>query len=334
MHYLSIRYLQPQMALAKPIIDEKGNVLLNSQTRLTEAMLKRLTDMGFQGAYIDTPLFSEVEVDDIIDNDLRTRAFKAIYSWNIPIAVQVAKQIVNNLKYKDVLKLDLLDIKNDKNYIYKHSISVCIFSVVLGMALGLSEEQLENLAIAGLLHDIGMTELKKKVVNSKNRFTTSDMDEMRKHPMFGFELLKDQPLVASVSRNAILFHHENLNGTGYYEASGEQIGLFPRILRVVDVYDSLITLKKYREEQSPAQAIEYLMANVGSIFDKEIVEAFVKKFPMYPVGFTYRLSNGEAAVVLSNEGNAMRPKVKLFKGNVVDLATDPAYRSVLIQDMM
>ncbi len=334
MHYLSMKHLQPGMVLAKPIVGENGFVLLNKNKEITEANFKRIADMGFQGAYIDNPLFDEVEVDDIIDNDLRLDAFTALKEWNIPKVVYVAKKIVDALRYKDVLKLDLLDIKNDKNYIYKHCISVCIFSVVLGMSMEMTKDQLENLAIAGLLHDIGKTEIKKKVLNSKNRFSKADMDEMRKHPMYGYELLRDQPLISSVSRNAILFHHENIDGSGYYEISEEQIGIFPRILRVADVYDSLTSMKKYRDAQSPAEAIEYLMANAGTLFDHEVVEVFTRKFPLYPVGFTVRLSNGEAAVIWSNEGSAMRPKVKLFDGKIVDLGMDSAYRSVLIEEIM
>lgn len=334
MHYLSIKYLQPGMLLAKPIIGDNGSVLIKEQNRITETTLKRLVEMGFQGAYLDTPLFSEIEVDDIIDSDLRLKAFQSLQSWDIPRAVQAAKQIVQVLKYKDVLKLDLLDIKNDKNYLYKHSISVCIFAVVLGIAMDMKVEQLENLAMAGLLHDIGMREIKEDVLNSKDRYSPAEMEEMKKHPKIGYELLKDQPLITSVSRNAILFHHENLDGSGYYETPADQVGIFPRILRVADVYDSLTAMRKHREAHTPAEAIEYLMANAGTLFDKEVVEAFVQRFPLYPVGFTVRLSNGEAAVILSNESNAMRPKLKLFKGNVVDLATDSNYRSVLIKEIM
>lgn len=334
MHYLSMKHLQPGMVLAKPIVGENGFVLLNKNKEITEANFKRIADMGFQGAYIDNPLFDEVEVDDIIDNDLRLDAFTALKEWNIPKVVYVAKKIVDALKYKDVLKLDLLDIKNDKNYIYKHCISVCIFSVVLGMSMEMTKDQLENLAIAGLLHDIGKTEIKKKVLNSKNRFSKADMDEMRKHPMYGYELLRDQPLISSVSRNAILFHHENIDGSGYYEIAEEQIGIFPRILRVADVYDSLTSMKKYRDAQSPAEAIEYLMANAGILFDKNVVEIFTQKFPLYPVGFTIHLSNGESAVVVSNESSALRPKIKLFDGRQIDLGTNADYRSVLIEEFM
>lgn len=334
MYYTSIKHLQPGMILAKPIIGETGNILLNTQNVISPTTLKRIVSMGYQGAYLDHPAFDDIIVDDIISNDLRQMAFTALRDFDIPRAVSLAKKIVKELKYKEVLKMDLLDIKNDKNYVYKHSISVCIFSVVIGIAYGMNEEQLENLAVAGLLHDIGKFEIKKKVLYSKNIYNQKDMDEMKKHPVLAYETLQEYGMVSSVSRNSVLFHHENLDGTGYYSISEDKLGVFPRILRIADTYDSLTALKKYRDAQPPAQAIEYLMANVNTLFDKDIVQLFVQSFPMYPVGFAVRLSNGEIGVIASNEENAMRPKIRLFDGQLINLAANPDYRSTTITEFV
>lgn len=334
MHYLSINHLLPGMVLAKPIMGDNGSVLLNVGNKLTETTLGRMKEMDFQGAYIDTPMFSEIEVDDIIDDDLRYKAFNALKEQKIDNAVQFAKEIVRQIKFKETLKLDLLDIKSDNNYVFKHSISVAAFSAVIGIGFGMNEEQLENLTIAGLLHDLGKLEIKRQVLYSKNKYNKGDMDEMKKHPLIAFEALKDYANVSSVSRNAILFHHENLDGSGYYQVPAEQIGIFPRILRVVDTYDSLTTLKQYRQAYTPGDAMEYLMSNVDTLFDKSVVEIFLNTFPMYPVGYTIRLSNKELAVVSSNEKNSMRPLVKLFNGKTVDLSQDSDYRSIMIEEIM
>lgn len=332
MYYMSIKHLKPDMILAKPIIGENGNILLNRGSKISQMTLRRIVEMGFQGAYIDLPVFSDIEVDDIISHEVRLKAFEALRSYDIPGAVQMAKQFVKELKYKEVLKLDLLDIKNDKNYVYKHCISVCIFAIVLGIASGMNEEQLNNLAVAGLLHDIGKLEIKKRVLYSKNKFNSKDMDEMKKHPVLAYESLQEYGMVSSVSRNSVLFHHENLDGSGYYGIGEEKLGIFPRILRIVDTYDSLTTMKKYRDAQPPAQAIEYLMANVGTLFDRDMVELFVKCFPMYPVGFTVRLSNDEVGVIASNADNPMRPWIRLFDGKNINLALDADYRSTIITE--
>lgn len=334
MQYFRIEHLKAGMVLAKSIIGDNGSLLVKSGNTISETILNRMVSMGFQGAYIEVPTFSDIIVDDVISDDIRAAAFEALRQQHIVEAVQIAKKMVRELKYKETLKLDLLDIKNDKNYVYKHCVSVAVFSIVLGIGLGLNEEQLDNLSVAGLLHDLGKLDIKKKVLNAKHIYNEKEMDEMKKHPMNAYEALKDYPFISSVSRNSILFHHENLDGSGYYNISGEKLGIFPRILRVADTYDALTARRKYREAQSPADAIEYIMSNVGTLFDKDVVDVFTKRFPIYPIGFTVRLSNHELAVIVSNEVSSLRPQVRLMDGTNIDLSSNPAYRSILIEELM
>ncbi|MDD3206054.1 MAG: HD domain-containing protein [Lachnospiraceae bacterium] len=334
MHYLTMKHLRPDMVLAKSIIGDNGIVLLNCGKKLSEATLKRMETMGFQGAYVSTQIYSDIIVDDIITEQLRLKAFQALQNNDVNSILTVASNIVKELKYKDVLKLDLLDIKSDNNYLFKHSISVAVFSAVLGIASGLNEEQLTNLTVAGLLHDIGQLEINENVRLSKSRFNTDDMEEMKKHPLIAYEKLKDYPGVSSVSKNAILFHHENLDGSGYYGETADKLGLFPKILRIADVYDSMTALKKYRDAMSPADAIEYIMSNTGTLFEKSLVILFLKTFPLYPVGFTVLLSDENMAVVVNNKSNPMRPVIRLTDGTNIDLSTDPAYRSIVIKEIV
>lgn len=334
MQYLKMEHLEPDMMLARSLIGENGSLLLKAGNRISATVLKRMGTLGFQGAYIDTPGFEDIVVEDVIPDEIRMKAFEALREGDIMEAAQVAKQIVKELKYKETLKLDLLDIKNDKNYVFKHCVSVAVFSVVIGIGLQLTEEQLENLSVAGLVHDIGKLEIKKRVLNAKHLYNNKEMDEMKKHPMNAYELLKEYPGISSVSRNSVLFHHENLDGSGYYGITEEKLGIFPRILRVADTYDALTAQKKYRDASAPAEAIEYIMGNVDKLFDREVVEMFVKRFPVYPIGFTLRLSNGEMAVVASNEVNPLRPRVRKMDGTDIDLSMDADYRSVLIEGIL
>lgn len=334
MHYLRIENVEAGMKLARPIVGDDGKKLVGAGVSIGEKVLERMREMGFQGAYIDTAGFEDIIIEDVIPDTLRAKAFETLYDGDINGTVSVGRKMVQELKFKNVLKLDLLDIKNDKNYVFKHSVSVAVFSVVLGLGCDLNISQLENLAIAGLLHDIGKLDLRKRVLNSKHVFNNQEMDEMKKHPILAYETLKDYAEVSSVTRNSILFHHENLDGSGYYKMAGEKIGLFPRILRIADTYDALTAHREYRTAESPASAIEYIMANSGKLFDQELVSIFIKSVPFYPVGITLRLSNGEVAVVVDNQLNPMRPILRCMDKRTINLAEDAAYRSVLIEEMM
>lgn len=334
MYYLQIENLHEGMTLAKSVIGEDGNKLVGEGVTLSANILKRMNALGFQGAYIESPEFEDIVIADIIPDSLRAQAFEALYKHDINRAAAIAVKIAEEIKYKNVLKLDLLDIKNKKNYIFKHCVSVAVYAIVIGVGYGLNIEQLDNLAVAGLLHDIGKLDIRKKVLNANHVYSEKEMDEMKKHPLNAYETLKDYPMISSVTRNSILFHHENIDGSGYYGITGEKIGVFPRILRVADTYDALTAQREYRKAVSPADAIEYIMGNAGTLFDKSIVEIFIKRFPIYPVGFTYRLSNQEIAVIVNNEINPMRPIVRTLAGKEINLAEEVAYRSVMIQDMM
>ena len=334
MQYLRIEHLTPNMQLAKPILGEDGRLLVGAGHKISETVLKRMINMDFQGAYIETPGFEDIIIDDVIPDELRAQAFTALYKNDYASCVSVAKKMVKEMKYKETLQLDLLDIKNNKNYEYKHCVSVAVFAIALGVGCGLNEEQLDNLAVAGILHDIGKFDVKRRVLNAKHVYNDKEMDEMKKHPMYSYEAVKEMPFISSVSRNSILFHHENLDGTGYYGISGDKLGLFPRILRVADTFDALTAQKKYREAYTPAYAAEYIMSNVGTLFDKQVVDVFARQFPIYPNGFTVMLSNGETAVIVSNSKNSMRPLVRRMDGKDIDLASDGEYRSVLIEKMM
>lgn len=334
MQYLRIEHLTPNVVLGKAIVGEDDRLLVGAGHKISETVLKRMVAMGFQGAYIETPGFEDVVIKDVIPDELRAKAFDALYKNDYASCVPIAKKMVEEMKYTETLKMDLLDIKNNKNYEYRHCVSVAVYAIALGIGCGFNQEQLDNLAVAGLLHDVGKFDVKKRVLNAKHVYNDKEMDEMKKHPMFSYEAVKEIPVISSVSRNSILFHHENLDGTGYYGVTEEKLGIFPRILRVADTYDALTAQRQYREAYSPAYAMEYIMGNVGTFFDKGVVDVFIREFPIYPIGFTLKLSNGEVAVVVSNAGNSLRPRVRKMDGTDVDLALDADYRNVMIEEMI
>lgn len=330
MRYLTVKNLQPGMIVARPLLDEKGSILLNRGNKLSPMIFSRIQTLEIQGLYIEDEISEGITVEDLIAPDLKRNAIKALMDNNIVKAVKLAKEVVQDLKRQDSLKVNLIDIKNNKNYTYKHCVSTCIYSVIVGLALKMTEEQLEHLAVAAILHDIGKFGIDESVLHKKGKLIPKEMEMMKAHPRIAYEKLSTVPEISSVSRNAILYHHENVDGSGYYNLPKEKQTVYTRILHVVDVYDALCSERKYREAYSPSEAIEYMMGNVDKMFDRTVVKAFVYKFPLYPVGLTVRLSNGEHAVVYSNEINSLRPVVRLFDGRLIDLSTDPDYRSITI----
>ncbi len=333
MRYVALKKVQKGMVLARPLIGDEGILLVKEHCAITDNIYKRISDIGYQGVYIEDEMFNDVSVEDVITDDIRVSAYEALSKGEYADCTDIAAQIVAQMRVPARLKLDLLDIKTEKNYEFRHCISVAVISVAIGIKMGLNEEQLNNLAVAGLLHDIGKFDVKKKVLRTNKVYTEKQMDEMKKHPIYSYEILKDIPTISSVSRNSILFHHENLDGTGYYSVAGEKLGLFPRILRVADTYDALTANRKHRDAFSPAYAFKDIAKDAGRIYDKAVVQAFISMYPMYPKGFEITLSNGETGVVIDNSEHSERPIIRLYSsGTEIDLYSNKGYRTIEIED--
>ena len=115
-------------------------------------------------------------------------------------------------------------------------------------------------------------------------------------------------------------------------STGEEIPLFARIIKLADCYDSMVPKCPQREQIAPSDAIEYLMAMASAEFDPAIVDIFIRKIAVYPIGCEVELSNGQHAVVAKNFHDfALRPLVKVVEtGEMLNLRDDPAGRNITI----
>lgn len=330
MRYITIKNIKPGMKLARPLLDEQGNILLNAGNTLSTHVYNRIQTMEIQGLYIDDEISQGIEVQDLIDPVEKRIAMKHLMSGDLRKVLSFTNMVVEELKRKKTLQVNVIDIKNTKNYTYKHSVSCCVYATVVGVAMGLSEEQLKNLAVAAIYHDIGKFEISESILHKRGKLTDEEMAVIKTHPQKSYDKLTEIPEISSVSRNAVLYHHENIDGSGYYGIKEEQQTIVTRILRLADAYDALTSVRKYREAFSPSEAIEYIMGNAGTLFDAEVVAAFTSKFPLYPVGTTIRLSNNEQGIVYSNEINNIRPVIRTMDDRLIDLSTDISYRNVII----
>jgi len=183
------------------------------------------------------------------------------------------------------------------------------------------DDELKKLSQAALLHDIGKTCLPVELLNKPGKLTPEEYEEVQKHSRYGYNLLKNNPDISSVTRNAILSHHENEDGTGYpRNLPAEKIHKFAKIIHIADVYDALTTKRVYKDAMNPADALEYLMSQAECLFNKDMVATFMQYIAPYPLGVTVELSNGKPAVVVqTNREMLSRPKVRLFDGTIIDL---------------
>jgi putative nucleotidyltransferase with HDIG domain len=153
-----------------------------------------------------------------------------------------------------------------------HSETVAALAAAIGAEMGLDESTVDQLALAGLLHDIGKIGIPDGLLQAPRSLTSAEFDTIKSHPALGYSLLEG--LGITPIDEWILHHHEDWDGSGYPDRlAGEEIPLGARIVRVADAFEAMTADRPYRVAQPVEYALEELRANVGTQFDAAAVAA-------------------------------------------------------------
>lgn len=164
--------------------------------------------------------------------------------------------------------------------LYSHSANVCIIGIALAKTLGISNtEELTSIAQGLLLHDIGKRLISKKILNKKGMLSSKELAEIRRHPIYGSELLRHHKQVDEVAMDIILHHHEKLDGYGYpHNLIGSQISTAARIAAIADVFDAMTTQRFYQEPYRGYTALKIMQEDMTKELDKSLLEILVRLF--------------------------------------------------------
>jgi HD-GYP domain-containing protein (c-di-GMP phosphodiesterase class II) len=331
MRYVSIEKAQKNMVLARPIFNQMNRVLLGYGTILTQEYIGKLKRRGFPGVYIEDELAKDIEVRDAITQELRNDGVDALRKGDIDAALVIAERIVDQMLANAPVSVDMVDLRNYDDYTYRHSVNVAVLSTVIGMHMGFTKGYLKELCIAALLHDIGKQMLYPEILNKPGFLTEDEFEHIKEHPQMAYDILKQRMDISAKVRTSVLSHHENEDGSGYpHGLKGNQIFIFAKIIHVADVFDALTSRRPYKQPYAKSEAVEYLMGNCGRLFDTKVVEAFISSISVYPKGTEVLLSDGRSGIVAANRDSSLRPVVRLFNGEEVDLNDYSTNRNVII----
>ena len=155
-----------------------------------------------------------------------------------------------------------------------HTRRVALLAVAIGERLGLPEGRLRQLALGGLLHDVGKLSVPNEILNKPGRLTDAEFAEIRRHPGAGRQLLNELGGFPTLVLDLVESHHERLDGDGYpNHVAAAELDLAVRILTVADVYDALTADRVYREAWPSERALALLDDEAGVAFDPECVGA-------------------------------------------------------------
>lgn len=263
------------------------------------------------------------KVDKIPPEDVYQRVLNLITeviqkgAQNDPVETKVIKEQIEKLIDQMYTNSDaILEFVTSRteveDYMYGHSVNVCLLSLAVGIELNYDRNKLVELGIGALLHDIGMVKVL-NIADKPTKLTAEEYEEVKKHPIYGVEILEKVTDFNSVVVYIINQHHERADGSGYPKGfSGEQINEYARIVAITDVYDALIHPRKYRSKMLPHEAIKEVVKE-KAYFDPVFLKALLDKISIYPIGSTIELSSGEIAMVTAtNRQSPLRPAVKIL----------------------
>jgi len=161
-----------------------------------------------------------------------------------------------------------------------HTERTALLTKILAKHMGFKD--IKGIMWGAYIHDIGKIAIPDRILLKPDRLTREEFDIIKRHVIYGYDLIRNIKGLPETTKNVVLYHHERWDGTGYMRGiGGENIPLEARIFAVVDVFDALISERPYKNPWSPEEAMKEIEKNAGTHFDPQIVQVFLKIIPQY-----------------------------------------------------
>lgn len=339
---VDLDYIVPNKSFVYPLYSMSGRVVLPERVVLTEERIKKIkriygnmvyyieneyepvtapapsTKGSFPGRLTEKALGSS---RDILGEIAKTNKLsRSSYQK----AERVVEDIVSELDYADIKAISLLkDMKSYDEYIYQHLVNVGMLSALFAQKIGgFSQEDIKNITMGSYLIDIGLMKIDPQLLKKEGAYTVTDIQQIKRHPQLGYEMLKDFTDINPIVLQTILLHHERFNNRGYYGLPYENLPISPKIASVCDIYDACTTKRPYRDAYTPNKTMRVLLNSINRSFDQRIITDFINF--MWPMIMDDRaiFEKDDFCVLNSNEiarikelhrgSDILKPKVDVF----------------------
>lgn len=305
------------MYLSKPLISADGKILLHEGIVIKERYINYLRNQGFTSLFVGDQKDQEnaAVAEDFYSSKYRQEAigdarevinhFHVGKGINLDSVKNIVSEWINELEEKPENMINILDIRRKEGYMFSHAVNTCILSLMTGIAMGYNDQQLDELGLAAMLHDVGKIKFSKNVAKQfSNWLSKKEKEEYRRHPFYSLEILRENHTMSPNVLNACFQHHERWNGSGYpMGLAGEAISEYAQIISIADVYERLIAGMPHRLPTPVYYATAILNKAAGEYFNPAIIEKFNQNVAIYPIGKTVRLNNQQIGVILGVDIN-------------------------------
>lgn len=347
-YLLKISDLEENMILGEDLYNKYGNLISKRGNLLSNELIKEIKiNVSDQVIYIEKAKHKYKILKDERNPEVIKSNFKRItslirYSFDNlrinPNSVELVKNL--NLVVKDIktnIKLNihvlnhLTEIDEVDDYLYRHSVNVGVISHFMGQWLRLSDEDLDKLIMAGLLHDIGKLKIPDEILHKPSKLTNDEFEIVKKHSAFSYTYLENIGFNDISILSAVIHHHEKEDGKGYpMGLMGKDIPLFSKIIAIADIFDAMTSTRVYRKKELPFNVLEMLLNNNFGMLDTKLVMTFVNKFSEFYLGTRVVLNTGDVAMIIKlNEYEITKPLIKTDRGVFIDTSI---HREVLMVD--
>jgi HD-GYP domain-containing protein (c-di-GMP phosphodiesterase class II) len=333
------------MRLGRPVYSCSAGVrlpLLQPDALVTERVRAGLQRAGVFAVYVNDTVSEGISPVEPISAELRDRAMRALDDTFTAVATQgavtripgeqierlgaVVKAILRELRSRREAVSSLMDLNAFDSHTLGHSLNVCILGLMIGdqsirrhgwrdgrgeVRHGDVDDRLEKLGLGLLLHDIGKILIPSEILQKPGRLSDDEMEIVREHPKAGLDLIENGAF-SSLSKVAVIGHHERLDGRGYPYGRADDLHPHAQIAGMADVYDAVSSMRVYQARRPTHEAWELVMSLAGTAFPIELVHVFKDTIAPYPEGVAVQLSDGRRGIVsrVSRE-HVTRPVVRV-----------------------
>ena len=294
-----------------------------------------VSDASYSQKLKSSPEFQRFQVDFTLRSQDLKNCFDAFLSDGGTVNKEELLSKTISLVSPKQTTLDVFDMLHNMRQVndstYAHSLNVAIISRIIGKWLHFSNEELDTLTLAGLLHDIGKTKIPDEVLNKDGKLTDEEFQMIRNHPKYGYDILKSQPLNSHIKK-AALMHHERCDGSGYpMGLTMEEIDDYALIIAIADVYDAMTAARSYRAPLCPFEVIAEFEKDGLQKYKPKYILTFLENIANAYQNNRVMLSDGTSArIVLLNHRRLSKPLVQLDDGACIDLEKSPLYIKAII----
>ena len=318
--------------LARAVLTDGYQVLLGEGTRLLPEYIKKIQQLGIDEVFIEN---QDSEKMEILREETETHFKEKVrdilehhtYSHNQELAqlAETADSLITSILEEEEVIEQVYDIRERSSDLYEHSISICTLSVLTALKLKMSREMVHDIGVACLLHDLGLRYLTIQYDNQPIEALSEEArNEFMKHPVYAYSALKNEKWISDDVKNMILYHHEQMDGSGY-PLHARMLTLESRILNLCDAFDEMICGIGCKRRKV-YEAIEELKKYRGIRYDGRILDAFLEFTAVYPAGTFVLTNEGETALIIrQNKQKPDRPVLRI----VMDKEGNPITKEVI-----